>query len=279
MTTSESKEFDPRELTNSLATVLRPLTRATDVRRGPTSLEELDAIMKTLPAGIAASIEAARKAIEVGVATEKERRAASYGAVLASFIAASRDLGRTVREAEGWRVDELELRTRPSEARVGFFYNRLQIGTWQGVGSIEDLERAYRSALEKLGQHDIAQDVLAEAVWDAYCCLDVRSRKSTASVQIRDLHRELRAALVRYELRAKPDKPIKGSELPGWAFLHNLDRYREFGASIPADKRVTFQTGSQADTQRIGVTLNGLRADEEYRTYCYLQANLRGGDR
>ncbi len=279
MATGESKEFDPRDLTAQLVEVLRPLMSATAVRRGPRSLEELDGIIKSVPAGIAANIDAARNAIELGLAKEKERRAASFGGTLASFIAASRDRGRTVREAEGWRVDELELRTRPGEACVGFFYNRLQVGIWQGVGSALELERAYRSAVEKLGQHDIPQDVLAETVWEAHSYLAARSHKSNALVQIRDLHRELRAALVRYELRTKPDRPIKGLELPGWAFLHNLDRYRESGASIPAGKRVTFQTGSQADTQRIGVTLNGLRADEEYRTYCYLQASARDGDR
>jgi hypothetical protein len=276
MSDRDSGDFDPRSIASGLGDLLKPLVRVTAVRKGPGSFRELASALQTVPADIGKQIDAACLEVARRVEVERVRRSELFGRTFSTFVTRCRDQGRTVREAEGWRIDELEIRTRPDTSEVGLFYNRAPVGDWLGVSSADELEKAYLAAISDLRRHDVPAESLTEALWDAYRYLAVATRRSTALVQIRDLHREIRAALVRHELGKKVDKSVKLAEMPYWAFLHNLDCYRDFSAAMPQEKRLVFQTGSQADTRRIGVTLNGLRANEEYKSFCYVEPAVRG---
>jgi len=88
----------------------------------------------------------------------------------------------------------------------------------------------------------------------------------------------VRVALVRRELaREQPDKKLRWGELPRWAFLYNLDRYRALGAAAPDAGRLGLQTGSQQESRTIGVVVNGLDAHQDYKTMCFI-VPVRAGD-
>jgi hypothetical protein len=276
MSDRNSGDFDPKGVTSGFSELLKPLTRVASVRKGPGSFRELTTALQAVPEDIGAQISAARVEVARQVELERMRRSESFGRTFSAFVTRCRDQGRTVREAEGWRIDELEIRTRPDASEVAILYNRAPIGDWLGVSSANELETAYLAATSDLRRHDLPQESLIEALWDAYRYLALTGRRPTASVPIRDLHREIRAALVRHEIGKKVDRSMKVTEMPYWAFLHNLDRYRDLAGAVPHEKRLVFQTGSQADTKRIGITLNGLRANEEYKSYCYVEPAVRG---
>ena len=86
-----------------------------------------------------------------------------------------------------------------------------------------------------------------------------------------DLYRAFRVALVERELKqGRPDKKLAWAECPKWAFLYNLDRYRQLG-STAGEERLTFETGSQQDqVNGLGMTLNGLSQEQEYKVCCWV---------
>ena len=118
-------------------------------------------------------------------------------------------------------------------------------------------------------------DLLARVFWDAYEQERARRRPGRGArpeaVPLLDFYRGLRVALVRHELEEQqPDKKLRYAELPRWTFLYNLDRYRALGAAVPEARRLGYQTGSQQESRTIGVVVNGLDAQQDYKTMCYI---------
>lgn len=78
-------------------------------------------------------------------------------------------------------------------------------------------------------------------------------------------------ALVRHELEGQPpDRKLRWGELPRWAFLYNLDRYRALGAAVPEARRLGLQTGSQQESRGFGMVVNGLDAQQDYKTMSFV---------
>ena len=61
------------------------------------------------------------------------------------------------------------------------------------------------------------------------------------------------------------------ADMPSWALLYNTDRYRASGSQVSHAQRLRFETGSQRETAKIGVTLNGLDSSRQYETLCYVR--------
>ena len=128
----------------------------------------------------------------------------------------------------------------------------------------------------------IPAEILSRAFSEAYEHLRSRGTKGSSNmgrVPLQQFFLEVRVALLRHELTAgRPDKKISQSEWPKWAFLYNAHRYRRNLSNLPPERRLSFETGSTADNARgLSMVFNGLEANEDYRSYCYIHA--AGADR
>jgi len=152
------------------------------------------------------------------------------------------------------------------------------VSAWSPIGKAEDLSSLVSGAIKKLSEWAIPDEDMSEIFWAAYEHLRQTSKGGAGSatrVPLPEFYKEVRVVMTRHELRAgKPDRKLSRSEFPKWAFLHNLDRYRRLVINLPADHRLTLETGSQNDHQKgMSMIVNGLDAKDDYKSYCYVLAN------
>ena len=259
-----------------------PLTALAKVRPGdPKALERLDAALRRLPTGelLGQELDRLRERATRFLDEARRARIAAFRPLEAEYVRAAREQGKQLRErANGWRIDMLALELQREQARARFLYNREVLVSWSPVGSAEDLARLEERARAMLEKAAYPDDMLREVFWNAYEReRDRASRRQQGrkgrpeTVPILDFYRAVRVALVDYELAdEKPDKRLRYGELPRWAFLYNLDRYRALAAGLPEGQRLGLQTGSQQESRTIGVVVNGLDAQQDYKTMCYI---------
>ena len=256
-----------------------PLTALAKVRPGdPKALERLDAALRRLPAGelLGQELDQLRERATRFLDEARRARVAAFRPLEAEYVRAAREQGKQLRErANGWRIDMLALELQREQARARFLYNREVLVSWSPVGSAEDLARLEERARAMLEKAAYPDDMLREVFWNAYERERARRQQGRKgrpeTVPILDFYRAVRVALVDYELADdKPDKKLRYGELPRWAFLYNLDRYRSLAAGAPEAQRLGLQTGSQQESRTIGVVVNGLDAQQDYKTMCYI---------
>lgn len=201
----------------------------------------------------------------------KQQRAVSFKKYETDFLKAMKDEGKAIREiTTGWRIGYLEFETKKNMGQVRFKYNREPLGVWRSIASGEDISRLEKAALELLEKATLPDELLIQAVELAYT--QVITKRQSNLAPILDFYREFRLALFRMQLENKgPHIKVKFDEFPKWAFLYNLDKYREISLDIPIERRLGFQTGSQQEvSQGKGVVLNGLNAMDDYQVMCYV---------
>jgi hypothetical protein len=169
----------------------------------------------------------------------------------------------------------LELQLQREQARARFFFNREALTPWSPIGSADDLAALEERARKLLDGVAFPDAMLTEVFWDAYeqeRAARQRGGKGRAeTVPLPDFYRGVRVALVRHELAGQgPEKKLRWAELPRWAFLYNLDRYRALGTAVPEARRLGLQTGSQQESRQFGMVVNGLDAAQDYRTMCFV---------
>jgi hypothetical protein len=220
------------------------------------------------------------------VADFQTRATASVGAVLrgrrdafkrieAEYVRSQQSEGRAIQEFDaGWRVGPvyLELRRESAEARA--LYNREVVIKWRPITAADDLAKLEKDALADLENWRLPEDRLVEAFHEAVVEVVRRRGKTNGSarnVPIREWLTEVRLVLARADLQgSKFDRKLRYAEFPTHGMLYNVDQYRARGSSIPQDRRVGFETGSQAEQSRnLGVVTNGLRPNDPYKVYCY----------
>jgi len=197
--------------------------------------------------------------------------------VEADFVRSQREAGASVKELEqGWRVGRLELAVNRAQGRARVLFNREVVADWTPVRQGEQLEKLITTTDAKLKRAEIPIDLLRESLEAAYEM--ARRGRSAPRVSMPDFYRAFRVALVQKELkRGSPDKRLTWAECPKWAFLYNLDRYRQLG-SAAGEARLTFETGSQQDQlDGLGMTLNGLSPEQEYKVCCWVIKPERRG--
>jgi hypothetical protein len=199
----------------------------------------------------------------------RANREQEFRKIEADFVRAQREAGRNVREKDAaWRIDHIELGVNRATAMVQVSYDLEVVVPWQRVASASDLEKLCDAARKRLDKSSIEDSRLVPLVQEALeSCLAEPKREMAP---IGDLYREFRLAMVRDELKSgRADKRLVSAELPRWAFLWNLDRYREVAG---AGARVQFEPGSQQDTARgLGFTMGGRSSQRDYRTFCYVK--------
>ncbi len=289
MTEAEMLDMDDTAGQPALAVVLSqlrrlyaPLTRIGTVR--PTAADAADRIEQALGrlppgAAIGAAIDELRGQLEDALAEQRRVNIEAFGLHEAAFIRAAREADTALREQNsGWRVGPIELAFRRGAAQACAMYNHEQIVRWTAVADVSDLDKIVQRGQTLLdrARASLPDDLLIAVTWDAYAA--ARAARAAArthspdTVPVLDFYRDLRFALVRHDLAGKrPETKLAHAEMPKWAFLYNLDRYRALSAETPTERRLGFQTGSQAESTRGRcVTLNGLDAAQEYKEFCHV---------
>jgi hypothetical protein len=274
-----------RDLQRVLNEMLKPLSPLLDLKAGKEDeVEVIDRMIKALPPGetFARAVEELRQKASAFLNESKRSRQAAFREIEAAFIRQVQTAGLPIQElGQSWRIGPIELKFRRELAQAQAFYNHQPLGKWTSIASLGDLQALFDGANANLEAAAIPLDILANAFWAAFRY--ARSQLSRPGVDradmvpAREFYREVMVALYRDSLLRTKGQKAPIPELPEWAFLYNVDRYRSFLPSVPPDRRLAFQMGSQLDQSKgMGITVNGLDAREEYRVYCYV---VQAGER
>lgn len=242
------------------------------------ALDELDKAIKGAPTGqtLSSAFDDLKvRAIEF-LEEARKHREKGFRRIETDFIKLTKEKGKTVRESSGgWRIGVLELQSNPELSKVRFLYNREVIIPWQSVSSVEDFINAENNTLAMLDKIALSEENLATIFVEAYQQALARLANKTGSniVPIFGLYKETRVALVRQFFMGKaPNAKLdQFTDFPRWAFLYNLDRYRTYSSTLPVQKRLGLQTGSQQEvSQGKGMIVNGLDPLQDYKVMCYV---------
>jgi hypothetical protein len=241
----------------------------------PSGLADLDQYLKKLPPTevLASKIDELRSQATQAAQEEKKRRTHGFGAVESEFIQLVKASHPLREKDSGWRIGPLEVEVNRDIAKARVLYNHDEIVPWRGVGSAHDLKRLFEDGLKKLESAKWDEERFSKLLQRAF---DAVSRKAHGAdpqprVPIAELHRQVRLELVSDELQHKPDKKLTDTAFPRWAFAYNLDLYRR--RNEEAGSQLLFETGSQQEQRTLGYSLNGLDAEEDTKTFCFMRRN------
>lgn len=264
---------DLKSLQKALDSVLRPFLTILKVRlSNPKAMEQLTQALQAVPSGaaIVEPIDTAVAALRRYVDEHRSARESSFRRIEAAFISSVRERGGSVKELEsGWRIGFAELAMDRPQGRASVLYNGETVVSWRPVQSDMDLDKLIDEAEKRLAAAELPHDQLRTVMSAAYA--EARRTGSTGRVPMPDFFRAFRLALVHDDLRSgKPEKKLRHAEFPRWAFLYNIDRYRERASEVGAD-RLDFEPGSQADNAKgLGMVVNGLARDGVHKKVCYV---------
>lgn len=209
------------------------------------------------------------------VQSEKEARARTFRSHEADFVRSVKGEGTEVKELNSsWRIGPIEIEVRAEASQARCRYNREPVTLWRNVASSDDLRGELDRATLLLEKSGVPSDELIglvdSAFEDAYRHVHGESSASRR-IPILALLRSIRIERWRQELATgDPGKPLRNTDMPKWALLYNLDRYRELIAQSDTSSRIQFETGSQHEqSQGKSVVLNGLYAAQDYQVYAH----------
>jgi hypothetical protein len=245
------------------------------------ALEQLQAAAKKIPAAetTATAISELKENATKFVAEVDRTVVEQFRRAEAQFINEARSSGRTPRQVgEGWRVGPLEFVMKRPQAQVTARYNGEPLLPARTIASMEDLQALETDALASLEKSAMPEEELERVFWRAYrsAIADLAEGNHEAKrVPIRDFYVWVRLHHVGEELRAgKPDREVKRTTMPRWAFLYNLDRYRKLDG-VDSSRRLWLDQGAQAEIGRgMGMVTNGLDSRNEYKMICYVAQTL-----
>jgi len=250
------------------------------MKKNGEALDLFDNIVKKMPAGqtLGNRVEELRGKSSDIIRELKRVRIDSFQRGITKFVNDSQDAGSFVRQtSDGWRIDQFEYALKNELAKVCLLYNREIIIPWTSVGSSEDLEKLKNKAIGMLKIFEIDFDDMLTALVDGFKEAE-RRRKQTnlftdSPIDIHDFIREFRIALLRNQLTGKLGKKLKYADLPEWALLYNLDRYRMNMGKIPENERYSLTVPSQkAQSEGKSVLLGGLDYKRDYEYFSGIKA-------
>src|SRR5665648_205356 len=213
------------------------------IKKDDKALDLFDNIVKKMPPGqtLGNRIEELRKKSSEMIREMKRARVDSFQRGITKFVNDSQNTGSFVRQtSNGWRIDQFEYALKNEVANVCLLYNREIIIPWTPVDSSEDLEKLKTKAIGMLATFEIDFNDMLTALVDGFKEAERRQKQTNLStdspIDIHDFIREFRIALLRNQLTGKLGKKLKYAELPEWAILYNLDRYRMNMGKIPENK-------------------------------------------
>lgn len=273
---NEKAELD--RLQSAYKKIIKVLTPFTSLKSGsPDLLEKMQRALKGLPPGeiLAATVNDLGRETKVFLERLRREWVHRFREIETRFIKQAREQGVPVQEQDrGWRVGKLEIQVKREQYQVQISYNHEVIIPWSVVRSESELGRLIDKANAGLENMALPEGWLGEIFWRAFQRWLGTSgeRESRSYAPILDFYRQVRMELVESELReGKPDRKLRYADFPRWAFLYNVDRYRTISATLPPERRLGFESGSQREVaQGKGMTINGLDARGDYKKVCYV---------
>jgi hypothetical protein len=137
---------------------------------------------------------------------------------------------------------------------------------------VNDIEKLRSKALSLLKKYEINFSDLMPAIEYGYQEAERKKKQtnltSDSPINILEFLREFRLALFRNQLGKKIGKKLKYADLPEWALLYNIDRYRMNMDKMPSKKRYVLSVPSQK-TQSEGksILLGGLDPKRGYEYF------------
>jgi hypothetical protein len=268
------------EIITQFQKLAKPLEAVSKLKPGDAeALIKLEAAMKSLTGGtdFGHALDEIVGRAQAVLDEACKMRVQAFGRLETAFIKAVETEGKSVRELDnGWRIGGLELQVEREQSRARILVNREVVLNWAPIQGPDDLPKLVNTANALLEKAALPEQELAGLFYAAYeVARDARRRQGLPAfhrVPALQLYREFFLTLVRREVEAnKPGKKIGTVELPLWAFLYNLDRYRALGAAVPEELRLSMETGSQKEVaQGMGLVINGLDARRDYQVICYI---------
>lgn len=247
----------------------------------PKFLDKLDAYQKSLPKGsdIGALIDEISLKLKNYIDEKNKSRATYFQPLINQFLESLRakEMDYRIIENTLFRVGCFEMETQPATATIRISFDKNIILPWRPVQNLGDIESCFQECTKKLKATEIPLDNFSTMLYQGYRRLRSKQEKERKPnpqfVLLRNLHEEILIELFRLQVKGKKNLNVKFKEIffPEWAFQYNLERYRSQMSEIPKEKRLLFETGSQADTERFGIVLNGLSAQSDYKKFCYVR--------
>lgn len=205
---------------------------------------------------------------------ELDKRNSQCKKTLSVFLQAAKDAGFGLREmAGGWRVGPLYLELDTTDAKVRFSYNRTPIGAVVQADSEAVVMDGFQAALTQLQQEALPEEQLGELFTKAYqMALAYTGKAPGERVYVRTVAKLF--GFLAADLTHNVAKGKGFGEYPLWAFQYNLDTYRKIASSLPNHQRLGLLTGSQTETSKEGLTINGLDPNVDYNMICHVAAAL-----
>lgn len=279
---NENDEFEL--LRKDLLRIVKDISAIKTIKsKDPKFLEKLEKYQRTLPKGedIKQVVESTSVKLSEYLDKTKKQRFTEFPSLINRYVEYLRDNSKEYKivESTRFRVGCLEIETKPGNGTLRILFNQQELIPWTPVMKLEEIQSYVTEALTKLKSKEISIEILPDMIAKIYQkqkSHQEKERKPNAHlVPIRSLHHEMIVELFRQRIMDHKNfnTQIEGVIFPEWAFLYNLDRYRMLLTKLPENKRFFFETGSQAESERIGVTLNGLSANEDYKKFCYLRGS------
>jgi len=250
-------------------------------QKDPKFLEKLESYQKTLPRGaeIGPILDEVSNKLKSYIESSNKNRLSFFRPLINQYINSlqGRNIVYRIIDNTLFRVGCLEIETQPEKGNIRILFNKNTILPWTPVREMNDIESSIQAAHAKLKEMEVPLDEFSRMVHYAYQKVRARQEKERKPnpdyVMLKSLHSEILVELFKRQLKGKKSLNVKMKDIffPDWAFLYNLDLYRAKLSQIPEEKRLLFETGSQSETEKYGVVLNGLTAQSEYKKFCYLR--------
>lgn len=245
------------------------------------SIGKIEKILQNFPSAsdLAAQIEVVRNALDIHIRESKKVRAENFNYVFNEYLNNLQQSQRPYRliDKNTLRIEMLELQTDPKRASIQFLFNKKRLMPGKNVACSEDIVRYETECMGMLKKAEVPEKEIGDIFYRAYlnALRKKRREKNTNAdfIQIIDFYEEVQVELFRQQLHVKRsvDSGIT-INFPIWAFIYNLDRYRKL-RKIPDKSRLILETGSQAETKKNGVVLNGLDPKSDYKMFCYIRGS------
>jgi hypothetical protein len=177
------------------------------------------------------------------------------------------------------RVQIFEIEFKPETAQIRILFNKLIIIDWNNINSSDSFHKYENNAMKMIKSIEISDKQLPIIIKNAYNRLYKRKRMEDKIhpnlVLLKALHREMIKELFFQQLSQRKSYNIRFPEvyLPDWAFVYNLDKYRTLIPTLDPEYQLSFETGSQAQTENFGIVLNGLNPNQELKKFCYIRGS------
>ncbi len=277
-----NEKAELKKLKKAYSDSFKPIIEISKMKIDNKALDNFEIVLGKISAGqtIANRIKELRKQSTEIIRELKKVRGENFQSAITAFINKSRKEMKYVKETEkGWRVNHFEYIMKKETSKLCVQYNRQTMITWTSICSADDISKLESKANTLLKKYEIEFNHLVTAFSDGFKEADRRKKQTSLSVDspvdIREFIIEFRMVLMRGQLFTKNvGKILKYADLPEWAILYNVDRYREKITKVPEGQRYVFSVPSQkAQSEGKAILLGGLDFKRGYEYFSGIRAH------